>query len=63
VGRLALSLALIAAGATLFAAAGRTGGSAKNGGIFRYGTTGASVQIDPQQGYVTTAFGWNTPPR
>jgi peptide/nickel transport system substrate-binding protein len=30
--------------------------SAKQGGIFRVGTTGASVQIDPQLSYVTT--GW-----
>jgi ABC-type transport system substrate-binding protein len=28
----------------------------KNGGIFRFGTTAASVQIDPQLGYVTTAW-------
>jgi len=50
VGRLALALALIAAGAAMFAAAGQTGRSARNGGVFRYGTTGVSVQIDPQQG-------------
>jgi hypothetical protein len=56
VRRLALSLALIAAGVALFAAAGRTGGTAKDGGIFRYGTTGASVQIDPQLAYLTTAW-------
>jgi peptide/nickel transport system substrate-binding protein len=30
--------------------------SAKQGGIFRMGTTGASVQIDPQLSYITT--GW-----
>jgi peptide/nickel transport system substrate-binding protein len=29
---------------------------AKQGGIFRLGTTGASVQIDPQLAYVTTAW-------
>jgi ABC-type transport system substrate-binding protein len=28
----------------------------KKGGVFRVGTTGASVQIDPQLGYVTTAW-------
>jgi peptide/nickel transport system substrate-binding protein len=56
VRRLALSLALIAARAALFAAAGRTGGSVKDGGTFRFGTTGASVQIDPQLAYVTTAW-------
>lgn len=55
-GRLALALVLIAAGAAMFAAAGRTGDSARNGGIFRYGTTGLSVQIDPQQGYLTSAW-------
>jgi peptide/nickel transport system substrate-binding protein len=54
--RLALALALIAAGAAMFAASARTGDSAKSGGIFRYGTTGASVQIDPQLGYVATAW-------
>lgn len=54
--RLAFSLMLIAAGAAMFAASAHTGGSAKNSGIFRYGTTGASVQIDPQLGYVTTAW-------
>lgn len=55
-GRLALALALIAAGAALLAAAGRTGDSTRNGGVFRYGTTGPSVQIDPQQGYLATAW-------
>jgi hypothetical protein len=56
VGRLALALALIAAGAAMFAASARTGGGVKDGGTFRYGTTGASVQIDPQLGYVATAW-------
>jgi hypothetical protein len=28
----------------------------KNGGVFRYGTTAASVQIDPQVGYLATAW-------
>lgn len=28
----------------------------KQGGIFNYGTAGASVQIDPQLAYVTTAW-------
>src|SRR6187551_3256758 len=28
----------------------------KRGGIFRVGTTGASVQVDPQVAYVTTAW-------
>jgi peptide/nickel transport system substrate-binding protein len=39
----------------MFAASAHTGDSAKNGGIFRYGTT-ASVQLDPQLGYLTTAW-------
>ena len=29
---------------------------AKQGGIFRLGTTGASTQVDPQVAYVTTAW-------
>jgi peptide/nickel transport system substrate-binding protein len=56
VRRLVVSLALIAAGAAMFAASARTGGSVKDGGTFRYGTTAASVQIDPQLGYVATAW-------
>ena len=28
----------------------------RRGGIFRYGTTGASVQVDPQLAYITTAW-------
>lgn len=55
-GRLALALALIAAGAALFTASAQTGGSARNGGIFRYGTTSVSQPIDPQLGYVTTSW-------
>src|SRR5262245_15005195 len=39
----------------MFATAGRTGDWGRNGGVFRYGIPGASVQIDPQLGYVTTA--------
>jgi hypothetical protein len=56
VGRLALALALIAAGAAMFAASARTDGSVKDGGIFRVGFSGASVQVDPQLAYVTTAW-------
>lgn len=54
--RPALSLTLVAAGAALLAAAAWSGGGVKNGGVFRYGTTQASVQIDPQVGYVQTAW-------
>ena len=55
-GRLALARALIAAGAAMFAASARTGSSVKDGGIFRYGTAQASVQLDPQLAYVNTAW-------
>src|SRR5262245_49547653 len=47
---LATGVALMAA-AQLAAAA-----SEKQGGIFRVGTTGASVQVDPQLAYITTAW-------
>jgi ABC-type oligopeptide transport system substrate-binding subunit len=57
VRRLGLPLALIAAGASLLVAAQLAGASgAKSGGIFRVGTTGASVQVDPQVAYITTAW-------
>ncbi|MBA3717737.1 MAG: hypothetical protein H0W87_05885, partial [Actinobacteria bacterium] len=46
-----VAIPLLAATASLASAA-----PAKQGGIFRVGTTGASVQIDPQVSYVTT--GW-----
>jgi peptide/nickel transport system substrate-binding protein len=49
--RLLLGIPLLAVMASLASAA-----PAKQGGIFRVGTTGASVQIDPQVSYVTT--GW-----
>jgi ABC-type transport system substrate-binding protein len=39
----------------LASAAGNSG-VLKKGGIWRAGTTGASVQIDPQLGYITTAW-------
>jgi ABC-type transport system substrate-binding protein len=55
--RLWLSLAMLATGTALLAAAQLAGAAAeKKGGIFKVGTTGASVQIDPQLSYVTT--GW-----
>jgi len=56
VRRLALSLTLIAAGAAMSAAAAWPGGAARNGGTFLYGSTGPSVQIDPQVAYVSTAW-------
>jgi ABC-type transport system substrate-binding protein len=48
---------MLAAGASLLAAAHLAGAApAKKGGIFKFGTSGASVQIDPQVSYITT--GW-----
>src|SRR5947209_18143432 len=52
-----LAFAMLAGGVGLlvtarFAVASPT----SKGGIFRYGTTGASVQIDPQIAYITTAW-------
>jgi peptide/nickel transport system substrate-binding protein len=53
--RLWLSLAMLAAGGGLLAASA-LGSPLKQGGVFRVGNTGASVQIDPQLAYVTTAW-------
>jgi len=53
---------MLVAGASLLVAASFASASAgsahafKKGGIWRYGTTGASVQVDPQLAYVTTAW-------
>jgi len=59
--RLWLSVAMLVAGASLLVAASLASASnthvaLKKGGVWRAGTTGASVQIDPQLGYVTTAW-------
>jgi peptide/nickel transport system substrate-binding protein len=59
--RLWLSVAMLVAGASLLvaaslASASSTNGALRKGGVWRAGTTGASVQIDPQLGYVTTAW-------
>jgi ABC-type transport system substrate-binding protein len=55
--RLAISLAMLCTGGSLMVAAHLAGASPeRKGGIFRVGTTGASVQIDPQLSYVTQ--GW-----
>src|SRR5262245_44669659 len=52
-----LSLAMLATGVALMAAAQLAdAASGRQGGIFRYGTTGASVQVDPQLAYITTAW-------
>jgi ABC-type transport system substrate-binding protein len=42
--------------ASSFASAAGNSGVLKKGGIWRAGTTGPSVQIDPQVGYITTAW-------
>src|SRR5436190_3111625 len=55
--RLWLSSAMLATGAALLVAAQLAGAAAdRQGGIFKVGTTGASVQIDPQLAYTTTAW-------
>src|ERR1051325_1218316 len=60
--RLWLSVALLVAGASLlvaasFASAGNASQSLKKGGIWKTGVVGASVQVDPQIAYITTAWG------
>jgi len=52
---------MLATGASLlvaasFASAAGMQGALKKGGIFKVGTTGASVQVDPQLAYITTAW-------
>jgi ABC-type oligopeptide transport system substrate-binding subunit len=55
--RVWLSLVTLATGVALMLAAQIAGAAPKRrGGIFKVGTTGASVQIDPQLSYVTTAW-------
>jgi ABC-type oligopeptide transport system substrate-binding subunit len=55
--RLWLSTAMLACGVGLMAAAQLAGAAPeRRGGVFKFGTTGASVQIDPQLSYITT--GW-----
>jgi len=55
--RLWLSLTMLATGMALLAAAQLAGAaSERRGGIFRYGTTGASAQVDPQLAYISTAW-------
>ena len=53
--RLWLSLAMLAAGGGMLAASA-LGSPSRQGGIFRVGISGASVQIDPQVSYITTAW-------
>src|SRR5215510_981699 len=55
--RLWLSLVMLATGVALLLVAQFAGAvTERRGGIFKVGTTGASVQIDPQLSYITT--GW-----
>lgn len=59
--RLWLSVAMLATGASLLVAASLASAAGsthalKQGGVYRIGTTGASVQVDPQVAYVTTAW-------
>jgi len=59
--RLWLSVTMLVAGASLLVAASLANAAgnapaAKKGGVFVVGTTGASVQVDPQLAYITTAW-------
>src|SRR6266480_862708 len=59
--RLWLSIAMLAGGVGLLIAAQLAGAAAgassfTKSGVFRVGTTGASVQVDPQLAYITTAW-------
>jgi peptide/nickel transport system substrate-binding protein len=57
--RLWLSVAMVATGVSLLVASfASAGGNAqlKKGGLWRVGTVGASVQVDPQLAYITTAW-------
>ena len=55
--RVWLSLGLLATGVALMVVAQLAGAAPeRKGGIFKVGTTGASVQIDPQLAYITTAW-------
>ena len=54
--RLGVSLAMLFMGSALLVGAQLAGASPQKAGVFRVGTTGASVQIDPQLSYITT--GW-----
>jgi ABC-type oligopeptide transport system substrate-binding subunit len=56
--RLLTGVGALALGAALFLTAQLAGAERgfKQGGVFRYGTTDASVRIDPQIAYITTAW-------
>ena len=51
-----LAAAMLATGSFLLITAQFAGASRQKGGILRVGTTGASVQVDPQLAYITTAW-------
>jgi ABC-type transport system substrate-binding protein len=51
-----LAAAMLATGSFLLITAQFAGASHQKGGIFRVGATGASVQVDPQTSYITTAW-------
>ena len=52
-----LAAAMLATGAFLVVSAQLAGAASdRRGGVFRVGTTGASVQVDPQLAYITTAW-------
>jgi peptide/nickel transport system substrate-binding protein len=55
--RLWLSTVMLVAGAALIAAAQLAGAAPdRGGGVFKFGTTGASVQVDPQLAFITTSW-------
>src|SRR5947209_4068942 len=55
--RTCLALVMLTVGTALLTASQLAGAApGRTGGIFKVGTTGASVQIDPQVSYITT--GW-----
>ena len=51
-----LAAAMLATGSFLLITAQFAGASRQKGGILRVGTTGASVQVDPQLAYISTAW-------
>jgi ABC-type transport system substrate-binding protein len=55
--RLWLAAAMLATGASLIGSAQLAGAAPeRRGGIFKFGTTGASVEIDPQVAYISTSW-------
>jgi peptide/nickel transport system substrate-binding protein len=55
--RLWLSVAMLCAGIALLTATQLAGAAPeRRGGVFKFGTTGASVEVDPQVAYITTSW-------